>query len=92
MAMLLSPELSARVQRWVDSGRYPDTDSVIREGLKLLNEQEKLEQLRAALPEGEEDLARGDYVEYTPDFWERSKREAEEQVARELKVSPDVLP
>jgi antitoxin ParD1/3/4 len=92
MTVMLSPELAAIVQSKVDSGRFSDTEAVLREALVLLDEQEKLERLRAALAIGEEDFARGDYVEYTPDFWERIKREAKEQAERGHQVNPDVLP
>jgi len=92
MTVTLTHELEAIVQSKVDSGRYSDPNEVIREALELLDEQEHAERLRAALAVGEEQFARGEYVTYTPDFFARIKREAEEQSARGHKVNPDVLP
>lgn len=92
MVMTLSPDLAARVQSLVASGRYRDTDAVLSAALRLLDEQEKLEQLRAALAVGEQQLERGEYVEYTPTFMEEAKRRARENAGRGHKVKPDVLP
>lgn len=52
----------------VSTGRYQNASEVVREGLRLLERQQhedehKLELLRAAVREGEEAYARGDYVQ-----------------------------
>jgi putative addiction module CopG family antidote len=51
----------------VSSGRFSDANQMVREGLRLLEEQEqeeqaKLEWLRAAAKEGFDDIDRGNYV------------------------------
>lgn len=92
MTVTLSPQLEELIRSKVASGRYRDADEVIREALELLDEHEQAERLRAALAIGEEQFERGEYVEYTPDFFEQAKREAREQAKRGHKVNPDVLP
>jgi putative addiction module CopG family antidote len=92
LTLTLSPELSALVKSKVASGRYSDSEAVLREALELLEEQEQLERLRAALAIGEEQFERGEYVEYTPTFMEGAKRRARENMEKGHKVSPDVLP
>lgn len=46
MNVSLTPELEAFVKDRVQSGRYYSASEVIREGLRLLEEQEKLRQWR----------------------------------------------
>ena len=50
----LDDELSAFVEAQLDEGRYQSTDDVVAAALRLLEDQQKLERLRAALIEGEE--------------------------------------
>jgi antitoxin ParD1/3/4 len=92
MTVTLSPELEELVRSKVASGRYSDAHAVLREALALLEEQEQLDRLRAALKIGEEQFERGEVIPYTPDFFESVKREAREHAERGHKVNPDVLP
>lgn len=59
------------VDQLVRSGRFRDADEVVREGLRLVAEDEvdedfglSLEELRAAVKEGADAIERGDYVEF----------------------------
>jgi antitoxin ParD1/3/4 len=57
MNVNLTPELEALVQRKVESGLYNNQSEVVREALRLLEEQDRLreahlERLRGALAEG----------------------------------------
>jgi antitoxin ParD1/3/4 len=50
------------------SGRFSNASEIVREGLRLLEQQEredeaKLEWLRAAAKEGFDDIERGDYID-----------------------------
>lgn len=48
MNISLTPELERLVEERVKSGRYATASEVIREGLRLLEEQEELKQQRLA--------------------------------------------
>ena len=61
----LTKELSAFIDRQVESGRYQDSDEVLRAGLRLLERQakedeRKLEILRKLAAEATEQLDRGE--------------------------------
>lgn len=63
----LSEQEEALIQRLVATGRYRDAGAVIRQGMRLLEEQEcddeaKLEALKAAIQVGIDAIERGDYV------------------------------
>lgn len=71
----------ARAQ--VASGRFANVDAVIEHALDEYDERErKLEHLRTLLKEGEDQLARGEYVEWTPTLMSEIAQEAREAVAR----------
>ena len=65
MNVSLTPELERLVNRKVRSGRYTSASEVIREGLRLLEEQDtlrrmKFEALKGEIPKGIESLERGE--------------------------------
>lgn len=80
----LTDMLDQFVEEKVDSGAYQNASEVVRAGLRLLLEQSdahaaKLDRLRAAIQEGQDDLDRGDVevVEWDQlDSWmaERGRR------------------
>ena len=64
----LTPELDAFLQSRVESGRYQTTSEVVREALRLLQNQEKdreegLKQLKAKLQRGVAQADRGELLE-----------------------------
>jgi antitoxin ParD1/3/4 len=64
----LTPELGAFLQSRVKSGRYQTTSEVVREALRLLQNQEKereegLKQLRAKLQRGAAEADRGEVLD-----------------------------
>ncbi|MCB9610204.1 MAG: type II toxin-antitoxin system ParD family antitoxin [Polyangiaceae bacterium] len=68
MNISLTPELEAYVASKVDSGRYKSVSEVIREGLRLLEEQDQLndlrrERLRQLIDEGLAELRLGHRVD-----------------------------
>lgn len=75
MSMDFSPEVEARIQKWVASGRYSDANAVVGEAMRLLIEHERLEQQRASLEIGQQDGVRGDPIGIAPD----EEREAPQQ-------------
>lgn len=65
----LTPELAALIDGKVTSGMYPTASEVVREGLRLLHEQDeirriRLEELRREIAVGTEQLERGEGTIY----------------------------
>jgi len=63
----LTPHLSLFVDRQVGSGRHQNASEVVREALRryeasLVEEKARIAAIRAAIREGREDIARGDYT------------------------------
>lgn len=72
MNISLTPELDSYVQEKVKTGMYHSASEVIREGLRLLQEQDllrqaRLEQLRREIAIGVEQIERGQYTDYDVD-------------------------
>ncbi len=67
MNVSLTPELEELVERKVKSGRYQSASEVIREGLRLLQDQDRLRELhfteaRKKIQAGLDELDRGEGV------------------------------
>jgi antitoxin ParD1/3/4 len=88
----LDPRLEALIRRKMESGRYHDESDVVREALELLEEQERLEELRAALAIGQAQIDRGETVVYTPELRQELKREARRLAQAGHEPSADVCP
>lgn len=72
MNISLTPELERIVKSKVDSGLYNNASEVIREALRLMAEQERMEAMKLELLRAEIDLAwqqadRGEFVQATPE-------------------------
>ena len=93
MNVILTPELEAIVSRRVESGRYHDASEVVHEALRQLEERERrLDELRAALAIGEEQIARGELVEWTPELAAEIWVEAKEAAKAGKQPKADPLP
>ena len=92
MNVSLTPELEAMIRQQVDSGRYNNASEVVREALRLLEEQERVQHLRSLLAVGLEQAKRGELVEFTPELMEDIHRRAEERFLRGEEPDPDVCP
>jgi len=88
MNVNLTPRLEAMVRQKVEAGLYNNASEVVRAALRLMDEQDRMEQLRAAVALAEGQVRRGEIVEWTPDLMERLKRQATEN-ARQGKPIPD---
>jgi antitoxin ParD1/3/4 len=69
MNVSLTPELESYINDKVRSGMYHSVSEVVREGLRLLREQDALreirrEELRREVRKGLESVERGDFAEY----------------------------
>jgi antitoxin ParD1/3/4 len=88
MNVSLTPQLEAFVQEKVASGLYTSVSEVIREALRLLEEQDrvkatKLEMLRKELQKGIDELDRGEGI---PLDMEAIKKEAKARKERKGKI------
>ena len=93
MTMQLPADVEARVREKVARGEFSDADAVIREAMRLLDEQERqLAQLRAMLQVGLTQLDQGEGVPFTPDLVTQMRRDAEERFQRGERANPDVGP
>ncbi|MDQ3695886.1 MAG: type II toxin-antitoxin system ParD family antitoxin [Chloroflexota bacterium] len=92
MNVSLTPRLEAMIREKVASGRYNNSSEVVREALRLLEEQEKLHRLRAAIAIGQEQIRRGEGMLFTPELMAEIDREVDERVRRGDTPSADVCP
>ena len=72
MNISLTPKLEQMVREKVDSGYYNNASEVVREAVRLLKRTEerhalKMERLRAAIRDGDEALARGEFTDLDSD-------------------------
>jgi antitoxin ParD1/3/4 len=91
MNVSLTPELEAFVNEKVASGMYYSASEVIREGLRLLKEQDilrqmRLEELRREIHKGIDQLERGEFVTYnSPEELAQDVKKAGREKLRKLK-------
>jgi len=92
MGIVLGPRLEELVHEKVGSGRYADASAVVEEALRLLDERDRLDRLRAAVDAADVEIERGEFIDSTPDFFDRLKREARQATRDGLPISDDVKP
>lgn len=92
MRVELDPEIAHLIERKVHEGHYANASDVVREAMHLLEERERLVRLRVALAEANEQIDRGEFVEWTPSLLDELSDEADEMAAQGLKPHSDVVP
>ena len=92
MGIQVSSEAEALIRELVERGDYNDPETVIDQALSALLERDQLSRLRAAIAVGDEQAARGQVVPWTPDFLDRLKREAAEDVRLGRPFKDEVIP
>lgn len=92
MIIHLGPEQERVVREGIAGGRYEDEEQVLTEALTLLEARDRLEQLRASLRIGWEQIERGETVPYSTELMEQLKREAHEDVLAATAIPDDVKP
>jgi antitoxin ParD1/3/4 len=93
MQIDLDPQLEAIIREKVASGRYTNAGEVVRDALLQLQERERrLEELRAAITVADEQVARGEVVEWTPELHADIMRQAKAAAKAGKKPKADVLP
>ena len=81
MNVSLTPELEKMVAERVSSGRYASASEVIREALRLLDERDRLNQLREDVRLGLDQLQRGRHRPFDEQALNRIKRQGRERIA-----------
>jgi antitoxin ParD1/3/4 len=93
MNLQLDGQTEALIEQRIKNGRYRDASEVVREAIRLLDERDRrLEELRAALAIAEQQIERGDVVEWTPELAAQILHEAKSAAKAGKKPKPDVLP
>ena len=92
MTITLTPQLEALIRQKVEAGPYATADEVIEEALQALEERERLQQLRAKLQIGLDQIERGEVIEYTSELHEQIRQSARHRVLAGEKPNPDVCP
>jgi antitoxin ParD1/3/4 len=93
ISIQLPPDVEANIRLKIERGRFPDAAEVVREAMRLLDDQERrLDALRAKLQVGLDEADRGELDEWTPELQERLRREAHDLVHRGEQPDPDVCP
>jgi antitoxin ParD1/3/4 len=93
MSVTLTPQTEDQIRHWVDTGSYPDADAVIRDALRLLEQQhDRLESLRAKIQIGLDQLDRGEGIPLTPELLDEIDREVDEAILRGEQPDTDVCP
>jgi antitoxin ParD1/3/4 len=93
MAIQLPPDIEARIQQKVADGAFPDAAEVIREAMRLLDQQERqLEEFRAKFRSGLDQLDRGEGIPFTPELMAKIRQDVAERYRRGERPHPDVCP
>jgi Arc/MetJ-type ribon-helix-helix transcriptional regulator len=92
MSVQLATRISERILQKVETGAYASADAVLEEALGLLDERDQLRSLRESLVRANEQIERGEFVEWTPDLLEQWDREADELMRQGRQPKADVRP
>jgi antitoxin ParD1/3/4 len=93
MPIKLAADIETRILQKVERGDFPDANEVLREAMRLLDEQERhFEELRAKLQSGLDQLNRGEGIPFTPELVSEMRRDAKDRFRRGERPSADVTP
>ena len=93
MAMQIPADIEARIQQKLAEGFFSDADEVIREAMRLLDQQDRQrEEFRAKFRSGLDQLDRGEGIPFTPELMSRIRQEVAERYRRGEQPNPDVCP
>lgn len=93
MSVTLNADTEEIIRRLVADGRYPDADALVQDALQLLeSRQQQINELRAKIQVGIDELERGEFVEVKDEFWDEIDREVDEMLLRGDIPDPDVCP
>lgn len=91
-SITLGDHFESFVDEQVASGRYGTVSEVIRDALRMLEDERKLAWLRKQIADAEAQYHAGNYRDDSDEFWEELDREVDEMVKRGDRPSPHVCP
>jgi antitoxin ParD1/3/4 len=91
MNVSLTPHLETMIRQKVASGRYNNASEVVREALRLMEERDQHERLRAAIQIGREQIERGEGRLYTPELRDEIRRVAHRKAQEGKTPNADVV-
>ncbi|HYO30937.1 MAG TPA: type II toxin-antitoxin system ParD family antitoxin [Thermomicrobiales bacterium] len=93
MAISLPADIEANIRQKVEAGHFADAGDVVREAMRLLDDQERLlAPIRVKLRAGLDQLDRGEGDLFTPELVARMRRDANERFRKGDRPNPDVCP
>jgi len=92
MNVSLTPQLEEIVRKKVESGLYGSASEVVREAIRLMDYQDRLNKLRADIAEADAEFERGEFFVESPEFWASVEAEAERMEREGVEPNPDVCP
>ena len=93
MHVNLSPEMESFIKNKVNSGFYGNATEVIRDAIRRMQaEESRIAAWQAAVKKGDEQLDRGDGINYTPETLNIITRSAVDAMHSGQPMDPDVLP
>ena len=91
MSLTLTSHIEARINAKIETGKYGSVEEVMEYALSILDEHERLEELRAQLQIGIDQLDRGDRIPWTLELLNDIDREVDERIRRGEQPNIDVL-
>jgi len=93
MHINLSPEMETYIKAKVSTGFYGNATEVIRDAIRRMQANERqITAFQAAVAKGDEQLARGEGIEYTPELMNAMTQTALQDMHSDAPIDPDVLP
>lgn len=92
MNIYLGEHFDTFVREQVATGRYANASEVVRDALRVLEDQVRLQSLKQLVAEGMEQYERGEFIDWTPDFMEQISKEADEDERLGLPIPDHVKP
>ncbi len=93
MNVSLTPQLETLIRQKVETGRYNNASEVVREALRLLDDQDKRDAwLRSKIVVAEQHVRDGRVTEDSDAMWGEINREVDERLRRGDRPNTDVCP
>lgn len=93
VAQLTVPkDIADSVRNLVESGAFPDTDTVLREAMQLLKDQQEEQRFLASIEEARRDHAEGRSSPSNDETWARIMANGLAKFEKGISPNPDVCP